>query len=66
MEINEVTQTIIGCAMRVHRALGPGLLESAYHRCLVHELEQFDVMVESEVSLPICPFIERNCCRIGN
>jgi GxxExxY protein len=53
MEINEITQTIIGCAMRVHSALGPGLLESTYHRCLVHELVKLDLMVESQVSLPI-------------
>ena len=53
MEINEITQAIIGCAMRVHSALGPGLLESAYHRCLVHELVKLDLTVESEVSLPI-------------
>lgn len=53
MEINEITQTIIGCAIRVHSALGPGLLESAYRRCLIHELEKFDIVVESEVSLPI-------------
>jgi GxxExxY protein len=53
MEINEITEAIIGCAMRVHSALGPGLLESAYHRCLVHELEKADILVESEVSLPI-------------
>ena len=53
MEINEMTEMIIGCAMRVHSALGPGLLESAYHRCLVHELEKRDILVESEISLPI-------------
>ena len=53
MEINEITQTIIGCAIRVHTALGPGLLESAYHRCLVHELKKIGVGVESQVSLPI-------------
>jgi GxxExxY protein len=39
--------------MRVHSRLGPGLLESAYHRCLVHELAKIDMVVESQVSLPI-------------
>lgn len=53
MLINEVTEAIIGCAMKVHSALGPGLLESAYFRCLRHELEKLPVLVESEVSLPI-------------
>ena len=53
MEINEITQTVIGCAMRVHSRLGPGLLERAYHRCLVHELAKLDMVVESQVALPI-------------
>jgi GxxExxY protein len=53
MEINEITQAIIGCALKVHTALGPGLLESAYHRCLVRELEKVGLRVESEVALPI-------------
>jgi GxxExxY protein len=53
MEINEITQATIGCAIRVHTALGPGLLESAYHRCLVHELQKIDMVVESQISLPI-------------
>jgi GxxExxY protein len=33
-----LTQRIIGCAIEVHRTLGPGLLESAYEQCLVHEM----------------------------
>jgi GxxExxY protein len=53
MEINEITQLIIQCAIKVHSALGPGLLESAYHRCLIHELEKLELLVESEVALPI-------------
>jgi len=35
MEINQITETIIGAAIEVHRSLGPGLLESAYQACLV-------------------------------
>jgi GxxExxY protein len=38
MEINEITHKIIGCAIEVHRNLGPGLLESAYEECLAFEL----------------------------
>jgi len=38
-ELNHLTEKIIGAAMRVHSALGPGLLESAYEACLAHELE---------------------------
>ena len=38
MEINEVTETVIGAGIEVHRALGPGLLESAYEECLCREL----------------------------
>ena len=38
MEINKVTETIIGASIEVHKALGPGLLESAYEECLCHEL----------------------------
>ena len=36
--LNGITETIIGSAIQIHKALGPGLLESAYERCLAHEL----------------------------
>jgi GxxExxY protein len=39
LNINDLTSTIIGAAIKVHRALGPGLLESAYRVCLAYELE---------------------------
>ena len=48
-----LTEVIIGSAIEVHRHLGPGLLESAYRRCLVHELRLRDVSVASEVSLDL-------------
>ena len=38
MEFDELSNRVIGCAIEVHRVLGPGLLESAYERCLAHEL----------------------------
>ena len=53
MDINEITGIIVDRAMRVHSALGPGLLESAYRRCLIHELQKNHLIVESEISLPI-------------
>jgi GxxExxY protein len=43
MGINEITEKIIGCAMKVHTALGPGLLESTYEVCLMHELSKADM-----------------------
>ncbi len=50
---NDLTGTIIGAAMKVHSALGPGLLESAYECCLVHELRKSGFKVETQVSMPI-------------
>ena len=51
--VNQVTQMIIGSAMKVHTALGPGLLESAYEACLVHELVKAGLRVQSQLALPI-------------
>jgi len=48
-----LTETIIGAAIAVHRALGPGLLESAYAACLAYELEQRGLKVEREKPLPL-------------
>jgi GxxExxY protein len=52
-QINRITETIIGAAIEVHRALGPGLLESAYEACLVFELEQRGLKVEHQKPLPV-------------
>ena len=49
----ELTDQIIGAAIEVHRALGPGLLESAYETCLCHELSLRGVAFERQVSLPV-------------
>ena len=49
----ELTEQIIGAAIEVHRALGPGLLESAYQACLAHELSLRSVPFEQEKSLPV-------------
>jgi GxxExxY protein len=53
MQINELTEKVIGAAMRVHSALGPGLLESAYEICLIHELNKGGIAVKSQVPLPV-------------
>lgn len=47
------TSTIIGCAMRVHTELGPGLLEKAYGECLSEELSRAGLLFESQVALPL-------------
>ncbi len=52
-DLNELTRKIIGCAMKVHSALGPGLLESAYEACLEHELKRSGFQVERQKSLPV-------------
>lgn len=51
--INEVTGQVIGAAIEVHRELGPGLLESAYHQCLCHELSLRGLRFEYKVPLPV-------------
>jgi GxxExxY protein len=51
--INHITGLIITAAMKVHSLLGPGLLESAYQACLVHELRKQGLGVLTEVELPV-------------
>ncbi|NLF74668.1 MAG: GxxExxY protein [Chloroflexi bacterium] len=51
--LNRVTGTIIGAAIDVHRALGPGLLESAYEACLAYELAERGLKVEQQKPLPL-------------
>lgn len=53
MEIEQVATEIVDSAVKVHRALGPGLLESAYQICLAHELRQRRLRVETELCQPI-------------
>ena len=47
-EIDEITESVIGAAIAVHRALGPGLLESAYEACLAYELVDRGLSVERQ------------------
>ena len=53
MDIEEIATQIVDAAIKVHRALGPGLLESAYQRCLAYELRTRGMIVETEVLLPL-------------
>ena len=52
-DINDLTGEVIGAAIEVHKALGPGLLESAYEECLCHELKLRGIQFERQVDLPI-------------
>ena len=51
--LNSITEQIIGAAMEVRRAVGPGLLESAYEACLVFELRQRGLKIEQQKPLPV-------------
>jgi len=53
MDIEEIAKTIVDSAIKIHRALGPGLLESAYQQCLTYELHERGLQVDTEVLLPI-------------
>lgn len=53
MDTNEITGKILNAAFKVHTALGPGLLESAYEACLVHELRKAGLCVEVQKPLPL-------------
>ena len=52
-EVTELSYKIVGCAINVHKELGPGLLESVYERCLKHELELQGLKVNQQVKVPI-------------
>ena len=51
--INEISYEIIGCAIEVHRYLGPGLLESVYEACFIEELKNAGLSVRSQLYVPI-------------
>jgi GxxExxY protein len=53
MELNKITEKIIGCAIEVHRNLGAGLLESAYEECLAFELQNAGLTVKRQVATPV-------------
>lgn len=51
--VEDVAHRVIGCAIEVHRIIGPGLLESVYKECLVIELRNRGLLVEREVPVPV-------------
>lgn len=53
MQINQLTEKIIGAAIEVHKQLGPGLLESTYEVCLAKELQLCGIKVERQKGLPV-------------
>ena len=53
MDIEAVGKQIVDASIKVHRALGPGLLESAYQHCLAYELNKRGLQVECKVQLPV-------------
>ncbi len=53
MSLNDLSYAIIGAAMKVHRALGPGLLESAYEACLAYELQKQGFHIERQKPVPV-------------
>ncbi len=53
MEFDELSNRVIGCAIEVHRALGPGLLESTYEQCLAREFALADISFEVQAHLPV-------------
>ena len=52
-ELNELTEIVIGCAIEVHRSLGPGLWESTYEMCLCRELSLRNILCERQKPIPV-------------
>jgi GxxExxY protein len=53
MTENELSKVVFNCALKVHQALGPGLLESAYEECLFYELKKIGLDVQKQKALPL-------------
>ena len=53
MEFDELSNKVIGCALEVHRHLGPGLLESTYEQCLAHEMKLTEMSFKMQYPLPV-------------
>ena len=52
-EVNDLSKRVIGCAIEVHKVLGPGLLENAYEECLFYKIRKEGMWVERQKSLPL-------------
>ena len=62
MNINKLSSKIIGAAIEVHKTLGPGLLESAYEKCLCHELKLRELSFDNQKPLPVvCKRVNIDC-----
>ena len=53
-QVTQLSYEITGCAIKVHKALGPGLLESVYEKCLTHELIKSGYTVIQQLAVPVC------------
>lgn len=53
MKFDELSKKVIGCAIEVHKQLGPGLLENTYKQCLAFELSQIGINFQLEAELPV-------------
>jgi len=53
MKFDDLSNKVIGCALNVHRELGPGLLESTYEQCLCYELSKAGIQLERQKELPV-------------
>lgn len=53
MHENEISEIVIGCALKVHKALGPGLLESSYEECLFYEIQKAGLKIVKQKPLPL-------------
>lgn len=51
--VNQLSYNIVGCAIEVHKYLGPGLLESVYEKCFIEELLENDLKVDRQLNVPI-------------
>lgn len=51
--LKELTYNIVGAAIEVHKGLGPGLMETVYHKCMIHELELRGIQFASEPMIPV-------------
>lgn len=53
MTENEISEVIFNCALKVHKTLGPGLLESSYEECMYYELNKSGLQVQKQMALPL-------------